>query len=152
MRGASRWCSLLNGLGWLPLCGKSPWFPFFCERLIWMAKLTKQEKNLLKNKLEYLKLAYRISVYRLSGEEAPEELLKKARATRISADFSKEEMENVLKCWALSIAYWPSLPVYWSPLLSGFNWSVSIKMTKKILITALTFILFFLAYASSAPF
>ena len=63
-----------------------------------MAKMTKQEKNLLKNKLEYLKLAYRISVYRLSGEEAPEELLKKARVTRISADFSKEEMENVLKC------------------------------------------------------
>ena len=63
-----------------------------------MAKLTKREKNLLKNKLEYLKLAYRISVYRLSGEEAPEELLKKARATRISADFTKEEMENVLKC------------------------------------------------------
>ena len=63
-----------------------------------MAKMTKQEKNLLKNKLEYLKLAYRISVYRLSGEEAPEELLKKARAARISADFTKEEMENVLKC------------------------------------------------------
>ena len=63
-----------------------------------MAKMTKQEKNLLKNKLEYLKLAYRISVYRLSGEEAPEELLKKARVARISADFSKEEMENVLKC------------------------------------------------------
>jgi hypothetical protein len=63
-----------------------------------MAKMTKQEKNLLKNKLEYLKLAYRISVYRLSGEEAPEELLRRARVTRISADFSKEELDNVLKC------------------------------------------------------
>ena len=63
-----------------------------------MAKMTKQEKNLLKNKLEYLKLAYRISVYRLSGEEAPEELIKRARSTRIAADFSREEMENVLKC------------------------------------------------------
>ena len=63
-----------------------------------MAKMTKQEKNLLNNKLEYLKLAYRISVYRLSGEEAPEELIKRARSTRIAADFSREELENVLKC------------------------------------------------------
>ena len=70
----------------------------FCERGMRVAKMTKQEKNLLKNKLEYLKLAYRISVYRLSGEEAPEELLKKARTTRIAADFSKEELDNVLKC------------------------------------------------------
>ena len=60
--------------------------------------MTKQEKNLLKNKLEYLRLAYYISVYRLSGEKAPEELIKKARSTRISADFSREELENVLKC------------------------------------------------------
>jgi hypothetical protein len=63
-----------------------------------MAEMTKREKNLLKNKLEYLKLAYCISVYRLSGEEAPEELIKKARSTRIAADFSREELENVLKC------------------------------------------------------
>ena len=63
-----------------------------------MAEMTKREKNLLKNKLEYLKLAYRISVYRLSGEEAPEELIKRARSTRIAANFSKEELENVLKC------------------------------------------------------
>ena len=63
-----------------------------------MAEMTKREKNLLKNKLEYLKLAYRISVYRLSGEEAPEELIKMARSTRIAANFSKEELENVLKC------------------------------------------------------
>jgi hypothetical protein len=70
----------------------------FCERRMGMAKMTKQEKNLLKNKLEYLKLAYRISVYRLSGEEAPEELIKRARSARISADFSREELENVLKC------------------------------------------------------
>ena len=70
----------------------------FCEGRIWMAEMTKQEKNLLKNKLEYLKLAYRISIYRLSGEEAPEELLRKARTTRIAADFSKEELDNVLKC------------------------------------------------------
>jgi hypothetical protein len=60
--------------------------------------MTKQEKNLLKNKLEYLQLAYRITKYRLSGEEAPEELLDRFRTARISADFSKEELENVLKC------------------------------------------------------
>jgi hypothetical protein len=60
--------------------------------------MTKQEKNLLKNKLEYLQLAYRITKYRLSGEEAPEELLDQFRTARISADFSKEELENVLKC------------------------------------------------------
>jgi hypothetical protein len=40
-----------------------------------MAKMTKQEKNLLKN-----------------------ELLRRARSARISADFSREELENVLKC------------------------------------------------------
>jgi hypothetical protein len=60
--------------------------------------MTKQEKNLLKYKLEYLQLAYRITKYRLSGEEAPEELLDRFRTARISADFSKEELENVLKC------------------------------------------------------
>ncbi|MEJ2727870.1 MAG: hypothetical protein P8185_05040 [Deltaproteobacteria bacterium] len=60
--------------------------------------MTKQEKNLLKNKLEYLQLAYCITKYRLSGEDAPEELLEKLRIARISADFTKEELENVLKC------------------------------------------------------
>jgi hypothetical protein len=60
--------------------------------------MTKQEKKLLENKLEYLQLAYRITKYRLSGEEAPEELLDRFRIARISADFSKEELENVLKC------------------------------------------------------
>jgi hypothetical protein len=60
--------------------------------------MTKQEKNLLKNKLEYLQLAYHITRYRLLGEEAPQELLNRFRTARISADFSKEELENVLKC------------------------------------------------------
>ena len=89
---------LIQWIGLASLLWEATLISIFCERLIRMAKLTKQKKNLLKNKLEYLKLAYRSSVYRLSGEEAPEELLKKARATRISADFTKEEMENVLKC------------------------------------------------------
>lgn len=60
--------------------------------------MTKQKKNLLKNKREYLKLAYRIIKYRLLGEEAPEELLEEFRIARITADFSREEQENVLKC------------------------------------------------------
>jgi hypothetical protein len=60
--------------------------------------MTKQEKNLLKNKLEYLQLAYCIMKYRLSGEDAPDELLDRLRTARISADFTKEELENVLKC------------------------------------------------------
>lgn len=60
--------------------------------------MTKQEKNLLKNKLEYLQLAYSIMKCRLAGEEAPGELLDRLRTARISADFSKEELENVLKC------------------------------------------------------
>lgn len=60
--------------------------------------MTKQEKNLLKNKLEYLQLAYRITRYRLLGEEVPQKLLDRFKIARISADFSKEELENVLKC------------------------------------------------------
>ena len=122
----------------------------FCERLMWMAKMTKQEKNLLKNKLEYLKLAYRISVYRLSGEEAPEELLRRARVTRISADFSKEELDNVLKCWAFFIPSCQSLPVYWWPSLSGFSSSGLINIMNKWIITALT--LFFMVHAFNASF
>ena len=50
------------------------------------------------NKLEYLELAYRITKYRLLGKEAPEELLERVRIARISADFSREELENILKC------------------------------------------------------
>ena len=60
--------------------------------------MTKQEKNLLMNKLDYLKLAYRITKYRLLGKEAPDELIERVRIARISADFSREELENILKC------------------------------------------------------
>jgi len=60
--------------------------------------MTKQEKNLLKNKLEYLKLAYCITRYRLEGQEVPGELLERVRTARISANFTREELDNIVKC------------------------------------------------------
>jgi len=60
--------------------------------------MTKQEKNLLKNKLEYLKLAYCITEYRLAGQDVPAELLERVRTARISANFTREELDNIVKC------------------------------------------------------
>jgi len=60
-----------------------------------MAKKTKQKKHLLDNKLEYLKLAYIISRYRLSGEEPPKKLIEQARIARIVANYSREEVANL---------------------------------------------------------
>ena len=60
--------------------------------------MTKQQKQLLANKLEYLKLAYIISKYRLSGEKPPKKLIEKARIARILANFSREELKNIVKC------------------------------------------------------
>jgi hypothetical protein len=60
--------------------------------------MTKKQKYLLENKIEFLKLAYRITKYRMSGEEPPEELLEKVRIARITAGFSTEELKNILKC------------------------------------------------------
>jgi hypothetical protein len=60
--------------------------------------MTKKQKYLLENKFEFLKLAYRITKYRMSGEEPPEELLEKVRTARIMAGFSREELRNILKC------------------------------------------------------
>jgi len=60
--------------------------------------MTKKQKYLLANKFEFLKLAYRITKYKMAGEEPPEELLEKVRAARITAGFSREELENILKC------------------------------------------------------
>ena len=48
--------------------------------------------------------------------------------------------------------YCQSLPVCLQQSLSGFCLSGSINIMIKLLIAALTFILFFLAYASNAPF
>lgn len=59
------------------------------------AKKTKRKKHLLDNKLEYLKLAYNISRYRLSGEEPPQKLIEQARIARIVANYSREELENL---------------------------------------------------------
>ena len=60
--------------------------------------MTKKQKYLLENKFEFLRLAYIITKYRMSGEEPPEELLEKVRTSRIPADFSREELKNILKC------------------------------------------------------
>jgi hypothetical protein len=60
--------------------------------------MTKKQRYLLTNKFEFLKLAYRITIYKMSGEEPPEELLEKVRVARITAGFSREELENILKC------------------------------------------------------
>jgi hypothetical protein len=60
--------------------------------------MKKQEKYLLANKLEYLKLAFIISKYRLSGKKPPKKLIDQARITRILANYSIEELENIVKC------------------------------------------------------
>ena len=60
--------------------------------------MKKQQKYLLANKLEYLKLAYIISRYRLAGKKTPKKLIERARVTRILANYSTEELENIVKC------------------------------------------------------
>jgi hypothetical protein len=60
-----------------------------------LAEKAKQKKNLLDNKLEYLKLAYTISIIRLLGGEPPKKLIEKAKIARILANYSKEELENL---------------------------------------------------------
>ena len=60
--------------------------------------MTKKQKYLLENKFEFLKLAYLITRYKMSGMEPPGELLEKVRIARIAAGFSREELENILKC------------------------------------------------------
>lgn len=61
-------------------------------------KMKKQEKYLLKNKFEFLKLAYLITRYRIAGKKPPKELLEQAKIVRILANFSREELETILKC------------------------------------------------------
>jgi hypothetical protein len=60
--------------------------------------MKKQEKNLLKNKLEFLKLAYMITKDRLAGKKPSKKLLAQARIFRILANYTNEELENILKC------------------------------------------------------
>jgi hypothetical protein len=60
--------------------------------------MKKQEKYLLANKLEFLKLAFIISKYRLSGKKPPKKLIEKAQIARILANYSTEELENIVKC------------------------------------------------------
>jgi len=60
-----------------------------------MAKMTKQQKYLLANKLEYLKLVYMISRYRLLGKKPPKKLVEQVKVVRIMANYSREELENL---------------------------------------------------------
>jgi hypothetical protein len=60
--------------------------------------MKKQQKYLLANKLEFLKLAFIISKYRLSGKKPPKKLIKRAQIARILANYSIEELENIVKC------------------------------------------------------
>ena len=60
--------------------------------------MTKKQKYLLKYKSEFLKLAYRITRYKMEGKEPPQELIEKVRMARSTADFSTEELKNILKC------------------------------------------------------
>jgi len=50
--------------------------------------MKKQQKYLLANKLEFLKLAFIISKYRLSGKKPPKKLVEKAQIARILASYS----------------------------------------------------------------
>ena len=60
--------------------------------------MKKQQKYLLANELEFLKLAFIISKYRLSGKKPPKKLIEKAQIARILANYSIEELENIVKC------------------------------------------------------
>ena len=60
--------------------------------------MKKQQKYLLANKLEFLKLDFIISKYQLSGKKPPKKLIEKAQIARILANYSIEELENIVKC------------------------------------------------------
>jgi hypothetical protein len=53
------------------------------------------EKRLLKHKLDYLKLALKISKIRYRGDEPPKGLLKRAHKLGRLAGISKDELKNL---------------------------------------------------------
>jgi len=53
------------------------------------------EKQLFKHKLDYLKLALRISKLRYHGDEPPKGLLKRAHKLGRLAGTSKDELKNL---------------------------------------------------------
>jgi hypothetical protein len=53
------------------------------------------EKHLLKYKLDYLKLALKMSKLRYRGDEPPKGLLKRAHKIGRLAGISKEELNNL---------------------------------------------------------
>ena len=57
--------------------------------------MEKKQKYLLANKLEYLKLAFIISKYRLSGKKPPKKFVEQIQVLRIIANYSIGELENL---------------------------------------------------------
>ena len=53
------------------------------------------EKHLLKQKLDYLKLALKISKLRYHGDEPPKGLLKRTRKFGRLAGISEDELKNL---------------------------------------------------------
>ncbi len=53
------------------------------------------DKNLLKHKLDYLKLALKISKLRYYGDEPPKGLLHRARELGLLAGISEQELKNL---------------------------------------------------------
>jgi len=58
--------------------------------------MEKNDKNLLKNKIDYLKLSLKITKLRYQGEEPPIELLMKAHELGCLAEISDDDLDNLL--------------------------------------------------------
>ena len=60
-----------------------------------MIKMKTDDKDRLRHKLDYLKVALQISRIRYNGDEPPLGLLKRAHKLGCLAGVSKEELENL---------------------------------------------------------
>ena len=68
--------------------------------------MKKQQKYLLANKLEFLKLAFIISKYRLSGKKPPKKLIEKAQIAIFLDNYSIEEWNDpAASCRVSGLAY-----------------------------------------------
>jgi hypothetical protein len=61
-----------------------------------MNYLTDREKELIKYKKQYLNLVYKITRLQLSGEDLPEELLKKVQKIGRTAKIPKTFLKSIL--------------------------------------------------------
>ena len=89
------------------------------------------DKLFLKYKYDYLELSLKISKLRYDGEEVPIDLLLQALQAGCLSDIPDDELKIFYSTWIFSNRCWCML---------------------KFLVTVLTFLLFFVAYASSGPF